>query len=91
MLKLWEESGGPEEDRTPDLFIAKDTTVIIINDLGWCCVAINRGKTGGECTNRAQHSNRPLPVVHSFAATHMNAPAYSRRAGGELNEAEHTV
>lgn len=24
---------------------------------------------------------RPFPVVRSFAATHMNAPAYSRRAG----------
>lgn len=77
MLKLLGESGGPEEDRTPDLFIANDTTVHNIKDLGWCCVAINRGKTGGECTNWAQRNCGPL---HSFAATHITAATYSQPA-----------
>lgn len=48
------EVGGPEEDRTPDLLIANDTTINDINNLDRCCVAINGGKTGGECTERAQ-------------------------------------
>jgi hypothetical protein len=52
-------SGGPEEDRTPDLLIAKDTIVRVINRLGICCRAINRPKTGGECTNWAQPGAQP--------------------------------
>jgi hypothetical protein len=54
LLEYRELSGGPEEDRTPDLLIAKDGIVIDINHLGLRCVAINTPKTGGECTNRAQ-------------------------------------
>ena len=47
-------SGGPEEDRTPDLLIAKDTMVLDINNLGICCRAI-KGLFGyGQCTNWAQ-------------------------------------
>lgn len=81
MLKLLERSGGPEEDRTPDLLIANEATVSNINELDCFCGAINRGKTGGECTNRAQRNCHPFPVVRSFAANHMRPPAYSRPAG----------
>lgn len=53
-LEIQGEVGGPEEDRTPDLLIANDTTIKDINKLPSHCNAINSGKTGGECTNRAQ-------------------------------------
>lgn len=61
LLKTLDLSGGPEEDRTPDLLIAKDGIVISINNLRLRCVAINTPKTGGECTNRAQwHTHQTL-------------------------------
>lgn len=54
MLKKPGGSGGPEEDRTPDLFIANDGVTRTINSLRCCCSAVNRPKAGGKSTNRAQ-------------------------------------
>jgi hypothetical protein len=54
MLKFSDRSGGPEEDRTPDLLIANDTVTREINNLRRCNNVVNSVKTGGECTNRAQ-------------------------------------
>ena len=36
MLEYVGEVGGPEEDRTPDLFIAKGAAIRTINDLRCC-------------------------------------------------------
>lgn len=47
-------SGGPDRDRTGDLFIAKDAASKNINDLRRCSNGPNRPKSGGESTNRAQ-------------------------------------
>lgn len=58
MRKFLGEVGGPEEDRTPDLFIANDTLVRNINDLRRCSNGVNSVKTGGECTDRAQSKLR---------------------------------
>jgi hypothetical protein len=82
MLKKLGRSGGPEEDRTPDLLIANDTTVRNINDLRRRSSAVNSPITGGECTNRAQRDyRRPFHVAPQFAATHIGPAAYSRPAG----------
>jgi hypothetical protein len=54
MLKFTWKIGGAEEDRTPDLLIANETTVSIISGLRSCCAAISSWKLGGECTNWAQ-------------------------------------
>ncbi len=56
-LSIQGEVGGPEEDRTPDLLIANDTTTNDINKLERGCSAPNSGEMGGECTDRAQWSS----------------------------------
>jgi hypothetical protein len=58
MRKFPSEVGGPEEDRTPDLFIAKVAATCNINDLRRCNNGVNSVKTGGECTDRAQSKPR---------------------------------
>lgn len=60
MLRNLGESGGPEEDRTPDLFIAKVAAIRYINDLRRCSNVENSPKMGGESTNWAQ-SATPTP------------------------------
>lgn len=76
MLKNGGRSGGPEEDRTPDLLIANDVAASNINYLRHRNNAINSLETGGECTNWAQC---PFPLAPSFVAEHTNGAPYSRR------------
>lgn len=47
-------SGGPEEDRTPDLFIANGEAIIDINDLLHSNRAKNSRKSQCDCTFWAQ-------------------------------------
>lgn len=54
MLNFTGEVGGPEEDRTPDLLIAKVAAVRNINDLRRRSNVENSPKQGGESTNWAQ-------------------------------------
>lgn len=56
-------SGGPEEDRTPDLLIANDIYDRDINHLSPCCDAKNSGISGGVSTERAQVSARFSPYT----------------------------
>jgi hypothetical protein len=73
MLKNLGRSGGPEEDRTPDLFIANDTLNRYINDLRHRNNVVKSPKTGGGCTNRAQ---LPVHLGPLFVADHMGRLSY---------------
>jgi hypothetical protein len=77
------EVGGPEEDRTPDLLIANDTTINDINKLGRGCNAINSGKTGGECTDRAQLKADTLSATPLWNCCKASAYSGSDNYNGE--------
>jgi hypothetical protein len=51
MPKLPGKIGGAEEDRTPDLLIAKEAAINNINGLDGRCVAINSVKYHSRSTN----------------------------------------
>lgn len=57
-------NGGPKEDRTPDLFIAKVTAVLDINDLATNSVAENSPKHRSKCTKTAQRRHMHFPAMH---------------------------
>lgn len=80
------EVGGPEEDRTPDLLIAKDAVYNHINDLGSRRDAIKSPKPGGECTNRAQVSGHDHMVFFAMPDGTEKFTTVRADTGGEAAE-----